>query len=85
MRSLKSSPVDVAGQAGHFQIIHAGAFERPVGKIKTCWLDDIDTKSQTGGQPQNGAGITGNIGLVKGNAQTGFQRLVLFELAVLWP
>lgn len=55
---------------GHCRdIVHPGALEIAVGKIKTGRLYDVDRKAKAGGEPQDRSGIAGDVGLVEGDAQ----------------
>ena len=62
----------MARERSLFEVIHPGAFERPVGYIEARGLDEIDPDPETGGHAQDRAGIARNSRLVKGNAQVGF-------------
>ncbi|QTK80868.1 hypothetical protein AT6N2_C3409 [Agrobacterium tumefaciens] len=64
---LEAVPADMPGQGGSRNIVHAGPFQIAIRNVETCWLDDIDAETEAGGQPQDGSGIAGNIGLVEGD------------------
>ena len=54
---------------GKFDVIHAGALERAVGKVEAGRCDDVDAQAEAGGGSDDGAGIAGNVRLEKGDAQ----------------
>jgi hypothetical protein len=47
------------------EIVHAGTPHPAIVEGKSEGLDKIDRHAQAGGQPKNGAGILGNVGLVE--------------------
>jgi len=67
---LEGVPVDMPGQSGHFEIVHAGALERFVGEREACRLDNVDAKTEAGGEAQDCPGVAGNVRLVEGDAET---------------
>lgn len=73
---VEALPVDVPGHGDTRQIVHAGSLEVLVGEDEACGLDDIDFQPETGGKPQDGAGIAGDVGLVKGDAKVGHAGLI---------
>jgi hypothetical protein len=70
---LEAREVEVACEGRHFEIIHPGASQRPVGKVEAGRLDDVDCEPEASGEPQDRAGIAGDIRLVEGDAQTDAQ------------
>ena len=66
---LEAVEIDVPGQGRHFEIIHAGAFERPVGNVEAGGLDQVDGEAEAGGHAQDRAGVAGDIRLVERDAQ----------------
>lgn len=67
---LEGVPVGMAGKRRHFEIVHAGAFQRPIGERETGRLDDVDAKIKAGGEAQDRPGIAGDIRLVEPDAET---------------
>lgn len=67
---LEGVPVDMPGQISHFEVVHAGPFERPIGKWKAGRFDDVDTKPEASGEAQDCPGIAGDIRLVERDAET---------------
>jgi len=67
---LEGVPVDMPGQIGHFEVIHAGTFQRPVGERKAGWLDDVDAKAEASGEAQDCPGVAGDVRLVERDAET---------------
>src|SRR6185312_9007929 len=65
---LERRPIDMTRQRGHFEIIHAGALERPVGQVESRRLDQIHAERQAGRKAQDRAGIAGDIRLVERDA-----------------
>ena len=47
------------------EIVHAGTAKRPVGNRKPRRLDDMGLDAKAGAEPENGAGILGNVGLIE--------------------
>jgi hypothetical protein len=47
------------------EIVHASAAKRPVGNRKPRRLDDMGFNAKASAEPENGAGILGNVGLIK--------------------
>ena len=47
------------------EIVHAGAAKRPVGNGKSRRLNDMGLDAKASAEPENGAGILGNVGLIK--------------------
>src|SRR5687768_7264118 len=66
---LEAVEVDMPGQGRHFEIVHAGTPEVAVGDVETGGLDDVDGDTEAGGHAQDGAGVAGDIRLVKGDAE----------------
>ena len=66
---LEAVEVDMPVQGRHFEIIHAGAPEIAVGEVEAGGLDDVDCEAEAGGHAQDGAGIAGDVGLVKRDAE----------------
>ncbi len=64
--SLKGRLVGVLHACGPVEIVHAGAPQPAVRQRKTGRMDDVDRHGETGAQAQDGAGIGGDVGLVKG-------------------
>ncbi len=56
-------------QGDLLQVVHAGALQRPVGKVEAGRLDDVDFHPQAGAQSEDRAGVLRDVGLVenKGN------------------
>lgn len=67
---LEGVPVGMAGKRRHFEIVHAGPFQRPVGERESGRLDDIDADVEAGGEAQDCAGVAGDIRLVERDAET---------------
>ncbi|CDX15967.1 hypothetical protein MPLB_1550003 [Mesorhizobium sp. ORS 3324] len=67
---LEGVPVGMAGKRRHFEVVHAGPFERPVGEREAGRLDDVDTKIEAGGEAQDCPGVAGYIRLVERDAET---------------
>jgi len=61
----------MAREGGRRNVVHAGPFQIAIRDVETCGFDDVDAKAKAGGQPQDGAGIAGNVGLVKGDSDFG--------------
>jgi len=70
---LEAREVEVAGEGRHFEIIHPSASQRPVGKVEAGRLDDVHCEPEARGEPQDRAGIAGDIRLIEGDAQTDAQ------------
>lgn len=66
---VEAVEVDVPGERGHLQIIHAGAPEVAVGEVEAGGLDDINGDAKARCHAQNRAGIAGDVGLVEGDAE----------------
>jgi hypothetical protein len=49
-------------------IVHPGARQSAVGKGESHRFDQIDRHAETGCQSQDGADVSGDVGLVKGDA-----------------
>ncbi len=62
---LERFPGRMAGERGALKIIHPRALQIPVGEIKAGRLDQIDREAEAGGETENGAGVSGNVWLVK--------------------
>lgn len=75
----------MAGHGDAGEIIHAGAFQVFVGEHEAGRLDDVDLHAEAGGEPENGAGIAGDVGLVKGDAQVGHAGLIGDAVSALKP
>src|SRR5262249_14316847 len=58
-------PGRMADQADMIEIVHAGAAKRPVGNRKPRRLDNMGFDAKARAEPENGAGILGNVGLIK--------------------
>ena len=58
------------GNGNVVEIVHAGPAEMPVGHRKPSRLNDMRRHIQAGAEPQNGAGILGNVGLVEGEVHS---------------
>jgi len=67
---LEGVPVGMAGKRRHFEVVHAGPFQRPVGERETRRLDDIDPDVEAGGEAQDCPGVAGDIRLVERDAET---------------
>ncbi|CCV15861.1 hypothetical protein MESS4_830081 [Mesorhizobium sp. STM 4661] len=63
-------PVDMPGKPRHFEIVHAGPFQRAVGEWEARRFDDIDAKPEASGEAQDCSGIAGDVRLVEGDAET---------------
>jgi hypothetical protein len=70
---LEAVEVDMPGKGRHFEIVHAGALQVAVGEVEAGRLDDVDGDAEASGHAQDGAGISGNIGLVERDADVGLQ------------
>ena len=68
--------VDMAGECGHFQIVHACPLQRPVGHVEPGRLDDVYGNAQASGHAQDRAGVAGNVRLVEGDTQVQFQAFL---------
>jgi hypothetical protein len=67
---LEGVPVDMPGQRRHFEIVHAGPFQRPVGEGEAGWFDDVDAEAEARAEAQDCPGVAGDIRLVEGDAET---------------
>ena len=67
---LEGVPVGMTGHSSHFEVIHAGPFQRTVGEREAGRFDDIDGEVEAGGEAQDRPGIAGNIRLVERDAET---------------
>ena len=45
------------------EVVHAGAAEGAVGDREARRLDDVRFDTETGGKPQDGPGVLGDVGL----------------------
>jgi len=50
------------------EIVHPGAAKRPVRHRKPRRLDNMGLDAKASAEPENGAGILGNVGLIKRDA-----------------
>ncbi len=66
----KRRPVDMPDDLDRADIVHPGARDRLFVPGEPHRLDQIDRESETGGGPQNGADIAGDIRLVEGDTHT---------------
>ena len=66
----------VAGEGDLVEIVHAGPAERAIGDREAGRLDDVRFKAQAGAEPENRAGILGNVRLVKGDLHGGLAILL---------
>jgi hypothetical protein len=82
---LEAVEVEVAGERRHFEIIHASASERPVRHVEAGRLDDVDANAEAGGEPEDRAGIAGDIRLVEGDAQSAQFRQFLKRCLMATP
>jgi hypothetical protein len=57
------------GERRHFEIVHAGAPERPVGKVEAGWFYDIDRYAEASPHPKDRAGVAGDVGLVQSDSK----------------
>ena len=67
---LEGMPVDMPGKPRHFEIIHTGPFQRPVGKREAGRFDDVDAETEASGEAQDCPGVAGDIRLVERDAET---------------
>jgi hypothetical protein len=67
---LEGVPVDMPGQRRHFEIVHAGPFQRPVGEREAGRFDDLDAETEASGEAQDCPGVAGDIRLVERDAET---------------
>ena len=52
-------------------IVHAGALQRAVRKGEAAGFDDVHRHAEAGAQPQDGADVSGDLGLEQGDAHAG--------------
>ena len=62
---LETRKVDVPGEGGHFDIVHASPFERAIRNVETRGLNQVDADAEAGRHAQHGPGVAGDIGLVQ--------------------
>ena len=62
-------PRDVVREVHGVEVVEAGAAQAGIGEDEAAGPDDVDGHAQTGGEPEQGAGVLRNIGLVEGKAQ----------------
>lgn len=55
----------VVDQGRRGAIIEAGAAEMPVAQRERGWTDDVQYEAEAGGQPNQGAGVLRDFGLVE--------------------
>ena len=67
---LEGVPVDMPGQSSHFEVVHAGTFQRFVGEREAGRLDNVDAKAKARGEAQDCPGVAGDVRLVEGDAET---------------
>jgi hypothetical protein len=67
---LEGFPIGMARKRRHFEVVHAGPFQRPVGEREARRLDDLDAQIETGGEAQDCPGVAGDIRLVERDAET---------------
>src|SRR5690606_25961265 len=46
------------------EIVHSRAPERGARKREAGWMDDVDDNAQTGAEPEQGAGVECDVGLI---------------------
>ena len=68
---LESRKRAVAGEGDPVEIVHAGAAEGAVGHREAGRLDDMRFDPQAGAEPQNRAGVLGDVRLVEGDPHGG--------------
>jgi len=62
---LKSLPGGMAGKRGALEIIHACPLQIPIRQIEPRRLDQINRETETGGETQNGSGVSWDVWLIK--------------------
>lgn len=67
---LEGVPVGMAGERRHFEVVHAGPFQRPVGEREARRLDDVDADVEAGGEAQDCPCVAGDVRLVERDAET---------------
>jgi len=67
---LEGVPVDMPGQISHFEVVHTGPFQRPVGEREAGRFDDVDTETKASSEAQDCSGVAGDIRLVERDAET---------------
>ena len=75
--SVEGLEVNMPGERGHLQIVHARAPEVAIGEIEAGRLDDIDGDAEAGGHAEDRAGVAGNVGLIERDADAGSHCHVL--------
>ena len=65
---FKCRPIGVARHLGLRGIVHPGACQGAVGKGESHRFDQIDGHAETRRQPQDGADVSGDVGLMKCDA-----------------
>ncbi len=58
-------PIGVARHRGALGIIHSGTRQRAVAERETARFDHVDAEPETGGEAQDRADISGDLGLVE--------------------
>ena len=66
---LERIEISVFADRRDLQIVHAGALERPVGKLETDRMDDVDGRRKTGGEAQDRAGVARDFRLIECDVQ----------------
>lgn len=66
----KRLPRAVPPDRREFQVIHARAPHPLVGPHEAAGLDHIDLNPKAGGEPEDGSGVLGNVGLVQNEAHS---------------
>ena len=61
----------VADDGDLVEIVHAGAPEGAIGDRKAGRFDDVRFDAQAGAEPQNRAGVLGDVRLVEGDPHGG--------------
>lgn len=67
---LEGVPVDMPGERRHFEVVHAGPFQRPVTEREARRFDNVDAKTEASGEAQDSPGIAGDIRLVERDTET---------------
>lgn len=74
---LEMREIDMARQPRRFDIVHAGAAQRPVRNVEAGGFYDVHRDTETGAEPEDGAGVPGDVGLVERDAQVAWHVVAL--------
>lgn len=50
---LEGVPVDMSGERRHFEVVHAGPFQRPVTEREARRFDNVDAETEASGEAQD--------------------------------